>query len=137
MIESAVILKLVLSVVLGAAVGIEREFNRSAAGVKTYSIVSLGSALFTLASAIVDIKIAAGVITGIGFLGAAVVFKNEKGVTGITTAALVWAVAAVGFTVGLGLYMTAITATILLLVILVPVEYLEKKYLKNHIEKGF
>ena len=135
--EMDILIKLLVSVLLGGIIGLEREFNKSAAGIKTYSIVCLGSALFTLASAIVDIKLAAGVITGIGFLGAAVIFKTENRVVGITTAALVWSTASIGFVVGLGLYFAAVAATILLLVILIPVEYFEKKLLKFHDEKGF
>jgi putative Mg2+ transporter-C (MgtC) family protein len=135
--EIDIVIKLFLSALLGGIIGLEREFNRSAAGIKTYSIVCLGSALFTLASSIVDIKLAAGVITGIGFLGAATVFKSENKVVGITTAALIWSTAAIGFVVGLSLYFAAIASTVLLLIILIPVEMLEKKLLKTHQEKGF
>jgi putative Mg2+ transporter-C (MgtC) family protein len=129
--------KLIVAVVLGGIVGLEREFNKSAAGIKTYAIVCLGAALFTAVAATVSVAMAAGVITGIGFLGAAVVFKNENRVTGITTAALIWSIAAIGFAVGIGLYFAAVVSTILIIVILVPVEYVEKKLLKTHNEKGF
>jgi len=135
--ETDIIIKLLLATFFGAIVGLEREFNKSAAGIKTYAIVCLGSALFTLASVIIDIKLAAGVITGIGFLGAATVFKTESKVVGITTAALIWSTAAIGFVVGLGLYFAAAVTVVLLLIILVPVEYIEKKVLKTHDEKGF
>jgi putative Mg2+ transporter-C (MgtC) family protein len=135
--ETDILVKLSVAVLLGAIIGLEREFNKSAAGLKTYAIVCMGSALFTLASAIIDIRVAAGVITGIGFLGAAVIFKNENRVVGITTAALVWSTAAIGFVVGLGMYFAASVATLLLLVILIPMEYFEKKFLNFHQEKGF
>jgi putative Mg2+ transporter-C (MgtC) family protein len=136
--EMDIIAKLLISAFLGGVVGLEREFNRSAAGLKTYAIVCMGSALFTLASALVDLRIAAGVITGIGFLGAATIVKTDNRVVGITTAALIWTVAAVGFVVGMGLYFAAAVATGLLIFILVPVEMFEKKYLdKVHAEKGF
>jgi putative Mg2+ transporter-C (MgtC) family protein len=135
--ETDMIIKLVISVVLGGIIGLEREYNKSAAGIKTYAIVCMGSALFTMVSAVIDIKLAAGVITGIGFLGAATVFKSDNKVVGITTAALIWAIAAVGFTVGLGFYFTSIISTILLLVILIPIEHIEKKILKTHRDKGF
>ena len=130
--EIEIITKLLLSVVLGLIIGLEREYNRSAAGIKTYTIICMGSALFTLASLNVDIRVAAGVITGIGFLGAATIFKTENNVVGITTAALIWAIAAIGFVVGIGMYFAAIVATALLLFILIPVEYFEKKVLKMH-----
>jgi putative Mg2+ transporter-C (MgtC) family protein len=132
--EIEIITKLGISVLLGAIIGIERELNKSAAGIKTYSIVCMGSALFTLASVLVDIKLAAGVITGIGFLGAATVFKTESKVVGLTTASLIWTVAAIGFVVGLGYYFAAAVATAFLLFILIPLEYLEKKVLKMHRE---
>jgi putative Mg2+ transporter-C (MgtC) family protein len=135
--EMSILLKLVASMLLGGIIGLEREFNKSAAGIKTYAIVCMGSALFTLAAATVNISLAAGIITGIGFLGAAMVFKNEKGTVGLTTAALVWSTAAIGFVVGLGMYFASITATVLLLVILIPVEYVEKKLLKTHQDNGF
>lgn len=134
--EMDIIAKLLLSAFLGGIVGLEREFNRSAAGLKTYAIVCMGSALFTLASALVDLRVAAGVITGIGFLGAATIVKTENRIVGITTAALIWAVAAVGFVVGMGLFFAAIAATGIVIFILVPVELLEKKFLKTHVEKG-
>jgi putative Mg2+ transporter-C (MgtC) family protein len=136
-VEMDIITKLVLSVILGGAIGLEREFNRSAAGIKTYAIVCLGSALFTLASNMTDIRVAAGVITGIGFLGAATVFKTENKVVGLTTAALIWSTASIGFVIGIGLYFAAVVSTFLVLFILVPVEYLEKRFLNTHQEKGF
>ena len=135
--ETDILIKLVIATFFGAVIGLEREFNKSAAGIKTYSIVCMGSALFTLASALIDIKLAAGVITGIGFLGAATVFKTESKVVGITTASLIWSTAAIGFVVGLELYFAAAVAVVLLLIILIPLEYVENKYLNTHDEKGF
>jgi len=136
-IEYDIIIKLLLSTLLGGIIGLEREFNKSAAGIRTYAIICMGAALFTLASALVSINLAGGVITGIGFLGAAVIFKNENRIVGITTAALVWSTASIGFVTGLGMYFAAIFATIILLIILVPMEYVERKILKFHDEKGF
>ena len=130
--EMEIIVKLVVSMALGAAIGLEREFNRSAAGLKTYSIVCMGSAFFTAVAASVNVAVAAGVITGIGFLGAATIFKTDSKVVGITTAALIWAVAAIGFGVGIGMYYASAVATGLLLFILIPVEHFEKKLLKKH-----
>jgi putative Mg2+ transporter-C (MgtC) family protein len=130
--EMEIIVKLLVSLALGAAIGLEREFNKSAAGLKTYSIVCMGSAFFTAAALSVNIAVAAGVITGIGFLGAATIFKTDSKVIGITTASLIWAVAAIGFGVGIGMYYASAVATGLLLFILIPVEYFEKKVLKKH-----
>jgi putative Mg2+ transporter-C (MgtC) family protein len=133
--EMEIVVKLVLSAFFGGLIGLEREFNKSSAGIKTYSIVCMGSALFTVASLYTDIRIAAGVITGIGFLGAATIFRNEKSkspegrVSGITTAALIWSIAATGFVVGVGMYFAAAVATAIMLIILIPVEHVEKKYI--------
>jgi putative Mg2+ transporter-C (MgtC) family protein len=135
--EIDIITKLSISVFLGLIIGLEREFNKSAAGLKTYAIVCLGSAVFTIGSALTDIKAAAGVITGIGFIGAATVFKENNKIVGLTTAALVWVTASIGFIIGLGMYFTAIVSTILVLIILIPIEIIEKKFLQTHIEKGF
>lgn len=115
--------------------GLERELHKSAAGIKTYSIVAMGSALFTLSAAAIDISVAGGVITGIGFLGAAMVFRSESRIYGLTTASLIWSTAAIGFAVGIDYYFAAIAATVIIFVILVPIEYLERKYLQNHAEK--
>jgi putative Mg2+ transporter-C (MgtC) family protein len=133
--EMEIVTKLVLSAFFGGLIGLEREFNKSSAGIKTYAIVCMGSALFTVASLYTDIRIAAGVITGIGFLGAATIFRDEKSktpsgrVSGITTAALIWSIAATGFVVGVGMYFAAAVATAIMLIILIPVEHLEKKYI--------
>ncbi len=125
-------IKLLLAVALGAIIGLERELHRSAAGIKTYAIVCLGATLFTAVAATVDIRVTTGVITGVGFLGAATVFKSENRVIGLTTAALIWSTSAVGFTVGIGLFFTAIIGTILILIILYPIEKIESKILKTH-----
>lgn len=125
-------IKLLLAVFLGAIIGLERELHRSAAGIKTYSIVCLGATLFTSVAATVDIGVTTGVITGVGFLGAATVFKSENKVIGLTTAALIWSTSAVGFAIGTGLYLTAIIGAVLILTILYPIEKIESKILKTH-----
>src|SRR3989344_8000244 len=110
MVEYAeIILRLALSVVFGGLIGLEREVVHKPAGVRTHMLVSLGSALFVLV-ALTSIpegidKIIAGVATGIGFLGAGTIFKSKNDVQGLTTAASVWTVAAVGLAVGLGYYL--------------------------------
>lgn len=125
-------IKLLLAVTLGAIIGLERELHRSAAGIKTYAIVCLGATLFTSTAAIVDIGVTTGVITGVGFLGAAMVFKSENKVFGLTTAALIWSTSAVGFAIGTGLYFAAIIGTILIMTILYPIEKIETRILKTH-----
>jgi putative Mg2+ transporter-C (MgtC) family protein len=134
--QQEILLKLILAMLLGGAMGFQREIVRSPAGIKTYSIVCIGSALFTMVSALTDIRIAAGVISGIGFLGAAVVFRNENRVTGLTTAALIWSTAAIGFVIGTGYYFAAIVTSLMIIFILIGVEYFEIKVLGTHDEKA-
>ena len=130
-------IKLLLSVLLGAIIGLERELHKSPAGIKTYSIVCLGATLFTSVAATVDIGVTTGVITGVGFLGAAMIFKTENKVHGLTTAALIWSTSAVGFAIGTGLYLAAVIGTILIMTILYPIERIETRILKtsHHNEK--
>ncbi len=129
--------KLLMAVFLGGIVGLERELNRSVAGIKTYAIVCMGATLFTLAAKTIDIGITTGVITGVGFLGAAMVFKSDNKVFGLTTAALIWATSAIGLSIGLGLYLGGVVATVLLMVLLIPVKRFEEKVLKAHSKQGF
>jgi len=117
-----IFLRLILAVVFGGLIGLEREIVHRPAGVRTHMLVSLGSALFVLIAleAIpegID-KIIAGIATGIGFLGAGTIFKAKSEVHGLTTAASVWAVAAVGLAIGLGYYLMTIIAVILILIVL-------------------
>ena len=115
-------LRLVLSVVFGGLIGLEREVVHKPAGVRTHMLVSLGSALFVLVTLETlpneTARIIAGIATGIGFLGAGTIFKSKNDVQGLTTAASVWTVAAVGLAVGLGYYLMTVIAVILVLIIL-------------------
>lgn len=114
-----VILRFLLAAGLGAGIGYQRERAGKAAGLRTHILVSSGAALFTLASmygfdgATVDIsRVAAGVVVGIGFIGAGVILRGqrEKEVAGLTTAATIWLTAAVGLTVGAGMYLLSLIA---------------------------
>ena len=131
-----VILRLVLSVVLSGVVGLERQVHRRTAGLRTHILVSLGSCLIMLTSLhLFDIyknqvsldpgRIAAGVITGIGFLGAGAIIVERGGVKGLTTAASLWVVAGMGLAVGCGFYSAAIVTTILTMLVLFFLGYLE------------
>lgn len=130
-IEAEIILKLVFAAALGAIIGLERELNKKPAGMRTHALVCMGAALFTVISFSfqnenVDVsRVAAGVVTGIGFLGAGVIWQIRNKVHGLTTAADMWAVAAIGLAVGMGLYLIAIAAAALMLVLLVPGKVLE------------
>ena len=138
MTEFDLLLRLVLAVVFGGAIGMERQRGHKPAGLRTHMLVSLGACLFTLLSfmAFVDLqdffmdptRIAAGVVTGIGFLGAGAIIQSKKGVVGLTTAASVWVVAAIGMSVGYGLFILAGGTTIIALIVLYVLEKFEKNY---------
>lgn len=125
------LLRLLLAAGLGATIGIERELRRKPAGLRTNILIALGSALFTTislqlaASGGTPDRIAAQIVTGIGFLGAGAILRNGENVHGMTTAATIWVNAAIGMAAGAGQYAMAIIATFVTLVVLVilpPVE---------------
>ena len=114
------ILRFLLAVALGAGIGYQRERAGKAAGLRTHILVSAGAGLFTLVSiygfggAVVDIsRVAAGVVIGIGFIGAGVILRGtrEKEVAGLTTAATIWMTAAIGLAAGAGMYLVSVIAT--------------------------
>lgn len=121
-----VLVRLTMAMLLGALIGYERELSDSAAGLRTHMLVALGSALFVLAPQQAGIepadlsRVLQGVVAGIGFLGAGAVLKLKADgeIRGLTTAASIWATAAIGITAGLGLEATAVLATLMVLVIL-------------------
>ena len=134
------LLRLALAALLGGAIGLERELDEKAAGLRTHMLVSLGSALFTLVGAygFADLinngkfsydpsRIAAQIVTGIGFLGAGVIFRQGFTIRGLTTAASLWLVAAVGLAAGAGYWQGAVIATGVAVVSLRPLEWV-----KNH-----
>ncbi len=111
-----------MATLAGGLIGLEREIVHRPAGIRTHMLVSLGSALFALIT-IEQLpneaaRIIAGIATGIGFLGAGTIFKAKNDVHGLTTAASVWAVAAVGLSIGFGYYLMMLVAVILILIIL-------------------
>jgi putative Mg2+ transporter-C (MgtC) family protein len=137
-----VFLRLVLAALFGGAIGIERELRERGAGLRTHMLVSVGSALFTLASAygfrdflvhggsVVradPTRIAAQIVTGIGFLGAGAIIRQGLSVRGLTTAATLWVVAAIGLATGAGYYSAAAITTGLVLVSLWPLRILAFK----------
>jgi putative Mg2+ transporter-C (MgtC) family protein len=133
------LLRLALAAALGGAVGLEREFREREAGFRTHLLVSVGSALFTLASAYGfrdflvhggslvrtdPTRIAAQIVTGIGFLGAGAIIRQGLSIRGLTTAATLWVVAAIGLTAGAGYYSAAAITTLLVIVSLWPLRIL-------------
>ena len=134
--DNQIIIRLVLSVVLSGFIGLERQLHRRTAGLRTHILDSLGSCLIMLTSLYVfDIykdkvpldptRIAAGVITGIGFLGAGAIIREREGVKGLTTAASLWVVAAIGLAVGCGFYKPALITTVLTIAVLLLLRYAE------------
>lgn len=121
-----IIVRLVIAFVLSALIGAEREYYKKPAGLRTLVMVGVGSALFTLVSfrirdifpgALVDpSRIAAQVVTGIGFLGAGTIIRAKGSIVGLTTAATTFAVAAIGMATAYGLYVEAVATTVLVLV---------------------
>ena len=125
-----VIVTLLIAVGLGALVGFERELKHRPAGLRTHMLVSLGAAIFAIVSLSFDVepaRIAAGVVAGIGFLGAGSIIAHKGHVRGITSAATLWVVAAIGLTAGLGEYVIAIISAVFVFAIL-QLRRLEKKF---------
>lgn len=123
---------IILAVVFGAVIGLEREISQKPAGLRTNILICLGAALFTIVSRFLGAgesesatRIAAQVVTGVGFIGAGAIIREPRGVHGLTTAATIWLVASVGVACGAGLYLLAalITAVVVLVLLgLAPLE---------------
>lgn len=117
-----IVLRLAIAAAASALIGYEREKTRHAAGLRTHMLVCIGSTLITLTSLEMfpndPARVAAGIVTGIGFLGAGTIFRDKNNVRGLTTAASIWAVAGVGLALGAGAYFIAVAATIAMLLTL-------------------
>jgi len=141
MVELDIIIKLVVATILGGLIGFLREVGGKAAGLRTHILVTMGSALLAIISIYMgagyqgtDVgRVAAGVVTGIGFIGAGAIIRDRGQIRGITTAASIWICAAIGLAVGVGLYAAAISATIITVVVLEILRYIEKRYIKKEI----
>jgi putative Mg2+ transporter-C (MgtC) family protein len=118
--QLAILGRLAFAVILGGLIGLERELRGYPAGIRTMALITMGSMLFTDVSQILggDDRVAAGIVTGIGFLGAGVIFREQFTVRGITTAATIWASAAIGMAIGRELYLVAGLGTLLIFVVL-------------------
>ena len=134
-----ILLRVVLAAGLGGAIGLERELREREAGLRTHMLVSVGAALFTLVSAFAwtdwqfsnasgvvfdPTRIAAQIVTGIGFLGAGAIIRQGLSIRGLTTAATLWVVAAIGMATGAGFYTAAVITTVLVLFSLWPLRIL-------------
>ena len=130
------ILKIAIAFLLGAALGMEREYRNKPAGFRTMIMITVGATLFTILSSRINInapdRIAANIITGIGFIGAGVIFKEGMKVSGMTTAATIWIAAAVGMAVGYGAYFLAGGVTLVMLITLILLSRLEVFFDRLH-----
>jgi putative Mg2+ transporter-C (MgtC) family protein len=139
-----IIFQLLLAATLGGIVGLEREYKRKEAGLRTYSLVSLGSALFTIISFQISdsylgvsgvsfnpSQIIGQIVLGVGFLGAGLIIFRGFHIEGLTTAAGLWIVAAIGAAVGSRIYFPAIFVSFLTLLILIGLGFLEEKFFED------
>lgn len=122
--------KFLMATLLCGLIGAEREFRSKQAGLKTMIMIGLGSTLFTILSIKIGLgshdRIASNIVTGIGFLGAGVIFKEDNQVKGLTTACVIWIVAAIGMAIGSGYYEQAIGVTLVVLLALFTFPFLEE-----------
>ncbi|GIP19687.1 methyltransferase [Paenibacillus montaniterrae] len=142
--ESEILIRLVIALVLGGIVGFEREQHRHAAGFRTNILVCVGACLMMLLSIygfsdfvnewnvrVDPARLAAAVITGVGFLGAGTILFTGKKISGLTTAASLWVVAAVGLAVGAGFYFASIAVTVMVILTLWLFNKLEQRFIRN------
>lgn len=134
--------KLLLSLILGAIVGLERRHKGQIAGMRTFALISMGATLAMLVSIYIPQeymglkngdpgRIAAQVISGIGFLGAGAIIQMKGNVRGLTTAAGIWMTACIGLAVGAGMYLIAATACLLIIFVLMFLDFAEKRFFKG------
>lgn len=137
--EVDIIIRILVSIILCGLIGLERKFYDKPAGIRTNIMVGLGSTMLMIMALYifnnfnqggnVDIgRIAGQVVTGIGFLGAGAIIRGRGGVHGLTTAASIWVVAAIGMTIGLGFYFAAIAGTIAVLLVLTVLGRIEHRF---------
>ncbi len=138
--ELQIIFQLFLAILLGALIGLEREYKRKEAGLQTYSLVVLGTCVFTIISfelfsffqlqpgiSFDPSRIIQAIAIGIGFIGGGVIFRQPSGTIGLTTAAGLWTAAAIGIAIGAGLYFLAIFTTLFAILILAGFGLIEEK----------
>lgn len=134
-------LQLFLAAILGSVIGFEREYKRKEAGLRTFALVALGTCFFTVTAVYLSssskfdsliqvdpTRVIQAVAIGIGFLGSGLIIQRKAQIEGLTTAAALWAAAAIGIGVGLGLYLLSIVGVLLVVAILVIFKNLEKKF---------
>lgn len=136
------LLKLLIALLVGAIIGAEREYKSKAVGFRTVILITLGSCLFTILSAIMGgekdpTRIAANILTGVGFLGAGAIFKDGANVKGITTAATIWISAAIGMSIGMGEYEFAFLSLGIVMIVLLSFTWVQNMIDKTNSEKTY
>ena len=140
--ETEIIVRLAIAALFGLIVGAERSRVGKRAGMRTYGLVALGAALFTVISGLVAIRfegsfmfdplrVASQIVVGMGFLGAGVIFVQRDAVTGLTTAAGLWVTAAIGIACGYGFFLIAATVTFIVLFIFEGLWYVEERFIRT------
>ncbi|MDB5024353.1 MAG: MgtC/SapB family protein [Mucilaginibacter sp.] len=129
------LIKIGIAVLCGAILGLERQYKNKTAGFRTIILICLGSAIFTMISQRAGQGVNINLVTGVGFIGAGVIFKDNISVNGLTTAAVIWVAAAIGMSTGSGNYMLALISTVLTLLVLVLFHLFENYLDKIHHEK--
>jgi len=140
------VISIILAAFLGAAIGLERELSGKAAGLRTNLLICLGAAIFTIISKRLagvtegsTTRIAAQIVTGVGFLGAGAVIQDRRGVHGLTTAATIWLVASIGMACGAGFHDLAAISTLIVIIVLAGLSKLAKplaRYMEKHQTKS-
>jgi putative Mg2+ transporter-C (MgtC) family protein len=132
---------IILAVVFGAAIGLEREVRGKAAGLRTNVLICLGAAVFTIISKRMGgehsdslTRIAAQIVTGVGFLGAGAIIRDRAGIYGLTTAATIWLVASIGMACGAGFHLLAAVSSLFAVLVLMGLGELEKS-LSRYVKK--
>ncbi len=140
------LISIILATFLGAAIGLERELSGKSAGLRTNLLICLGAAIFTIISKRMLVsegstaRIAAQVVTGVGFLGAGALIQDRHGVHGLTTAATIWLVASIGMACGAGFHDLAVVSTLIAIIVLAGLLKLAKpleRYAKKHKTRQF
>lgn len=143
---STAVARLIISFMLGAIIGVERQFRRRDAGMRTFTLICMGSTVAMLISIWIPQtypdflngdpgRIAAQVLTGIGFLGAGAIIQSHGSVHGLTTAACIWVMAVIGLAVGAGMYWAASISTVSTLIVLISLERLERRMFLDGVNK--
>ena len=123
------VIKIAVSIICGSILGFEREYRNKTAGFRTIILICLGSTIYTMVSesamGVSDDRIAANIITGVGFIGAGVIFKDNLSITGLTTAAVIWVAAAIGMVAGVGDHYLALLLSLVVLIVLSMFKWVE------------